>query len=377
MPDRARPRAVHLTSVHRPFDSRIFHKECRTLLAAGFDVALVAAHDRDEMVDGVHVVPIPKVGRRLARFWRSGWDVLRRATELDGDVYHFHDPELIPVGLVLRLRGKRVIYDVHEDLPRDVLDKAWIPAWLRRVVAAAAGGVEAVAVRCLDAVVWANPEVPRRFPSRSTVRVRNLPVVGELSQEGARPYRSRPYEAVYVGGLTASRGAREMVEAMADLPPGRDAALVLAGEFEPPELAARLADLAGWEHVSAVGWQDRAGVARVLSRARVGLVTLHPTPAYPWAYPVKLFEYMAAGLPVVASDFPVWRRVVEGAGCGLLVDPMDPAAIAKAIDWIFAHPDEAEAMGRRGKEAVLTHYNWEAEGRILVALYRRLLGAPA
>ena len=200
VPDRARPRAVHLTSVHRPFDSRIFHKECRTLLAAGFDVVLVAPHDREETVDGVHVVPIAKAGRRLARFWRSGRDVLRRATELDGDVYHFHDPELIPVGLVLRLRGKRVIYDVHEDLPRDVLDKAWIPGPLRWLTARAAAAAWRPLRLGVHAVVSANREYRTPLPRAETVLVRNFPIVGELSLDGARPYAGRPYDAIYVGG---------------------------------------------------------------------------------------------------------------------------------------------------------------------------------
>ncbi len=262
MPDRARPRAVHLTSVHRPFDSRIFHKECRTLLAAGFDVVLVAPHDREETVDGVRVVPIAKAGRRLARFWRSGRDVLRRATELDGDVYHFHDPELIPVGLVLRLRGKRVIYDVHEDLPRDVLDKAWIPAWLRWLVAP-----QPAASRPLPCVSQrrrlGDPEISRSLPSAKHGPRTELPDSGRALAGWGPSLRARPYDAIYVGGITASRGAREMV-ALSSCPRARTPRWCWRVSSSP-ESAARLAGLTGWERVKAVGWLDRAGVASVLA----------------------------------------------------------------------------------------------------------------
>lgn len=111
----------------------------------------------------------------------------------------------------------------------------------------------------------------------------------------------------------------------------------------------------------------------LLGHARIGLVLLHPTPNYYDALPVKLFEYMSAGVPVIASDFPLWRKIIEGAGCGLVADPLDPHAIASAIEWLLTHPDEAEAMGKRGQEAVRKLYNWEHEAKALINFYERLL----
>jgi glycosyltransferase involved in cell wall biosynthesis len=132
----------------------------------------------------------------------------------------------------------------------------------------------------------------------------------------------------------------------------------------------------GWARVDFHGWADRPAVARILASCRGGLVLFHPEPNHVTAQPNKMFEYMAAGLPVIASDFPLWREIVDGAGCGLLVDPMDPAAIARAMQWIIDHPEEAAEMGRRGRAAVEHTYNWEAESTKLIELYRRLLPAP-
>ena len=114
-------------------------------------------------------------------------------------------------------------------------------------------------------------------------------------------------------------------------------------------------------------------VSELLAQARVGVATLHPDPNYLGSLPTKLFEYMAAGLPVVASNFPLWKEIVEGNKCGLTVNPLDPEEIAHAIEYLINHPDEARRMGENGRQAVLEKYNWETEGKKLLALYEKLL----
>jgi glycosyltransferase involved in cell wall biosynthesis len=130
-----------------------------------------------------------------------------------------------------------------------------------------------------------------------------------------------------------------------------------------------MAKRAGWQKTDHLGFQDRSGVARVLQTSRAGLVILHPVQNYVDSLPVKLFEYMSAGLPVIASDFPLWREIVEGSGAGLLIDPLDPSAIAGAMQWILENPGEAEAMGQRGRQAVIERYNWAQEAQKLLAAY--------
>jgi hypothetical protein len=163
-----------------------------------------------------------------------------------------------------------------------------------------------------------------------------------------------------------------MTRAMSILPESLHARLIFAGRFSPQELESEMQRAPGWDRVEFVGWKNREEMARLLSRSRAGLVTLHPTPAYLEAWPVKLFEYMAAGIPVIASDFPLWRRIVEEARCGLLVDPQEPQAIAGAIRWILEHPVEAEAMGIRGREAVNRSYNWSREAQRLLDFYAKM-----
>lgn len=374
-------KVAHLTSVHVPLDIRIFHKECKTLVKAGYDVVLIVPNDQPtgiEAVDGVRIRSLPKPRTRRTRMTGTIWNVYRHALREDADIYHFHDPELIVAGLLLKLRGKRVIYDVHEDLPRQILTKHWIPARARGLVSRGAEAVEFAGAMAWDGIAAATPTIARRFPPGKTALVQNFPVPGELMPVTPSRYEDRSHLVAYVGKIEGIRGAREMVAAMSALPPSVEACLAMAGVFEPARLETELRQQEGWSRIHPMGWLTRPEVSALLGRARIGLVLLHPAGNYIDAQPNKLFEYMAAGIPVVASDFPRWRTLIEDVSCGLLVDPLDPSAIAAAIQWLLKHPDEAAAMGQRGQAAIRDTYNWAAEGERLIGLYRDCLkGGPS
>lgn len=140
-----RRRVVHLTSVHPALDVRIFHRECKSLARAGFEVTIIGPYSQDSVADNVRIKAVPAEGRRIARSTRAVWRIYREAVRMNADLYHFHDPELIPVGLLLRARGKTVIYDIHEDLPRDIISKRYLPAWSRSLISWIAGGFESAA----------------------------------------------------------------------------------------------------------------------------------------------------------------------------------------------------------------------------------------
>ncbi|SDN02598.1 Glycosyltransferase involved in cell wall bisynthesis [Fictibacillus solisalsi] len=371
----------HLTSVHPADDIRIFVKECRSLALAGHDVYLVAPNTENKIIDNVKVVGItPATSNRYKRMVDAAKSVYRAAIEIDAEVYHFHDPELMVIGLLLKRKGKKVIYDVHEDVPEQVLSKQWIPKPLRKNISVSVRRMEKFAAAKFDAVVTATPTITKRFKTynANTVTVHNFPILQELIENSPQSERNKRKDNsfLYIGGITELRGIKEMVLAIEFLNGRGDAGeLVLAGKFAPPALEQEVKKKDGWQHVDHKGWLGRSEVKDVLSQSTAGLVLIRPEPRYMVSYPIKLFEYMAAGIPSIASNFPLWEDFVIGNQCGLCVDPLDEEAIANAMKWLIEHPEEARQMGENGRKAVIEKYNWEKESQELVALYERLAGA--
>ena len=368
-------RIAHLTSAHPRHDTRIFVKQCRSLAAHGHEVTLVVADDRgDELTDGVRIVDVGRLAGRLNRVLRTTRRVLDAALALDAEVYQLHDPELIPAGLVLKRMGKTVVFDSHEDVPAQLLGKPYLGRLSGQMLSRSFGAYERFACSRFDGIIAATPFIRDKFLriNQRTVDVNNYPLPAEF--DAAALWADKRPEVCYVGSIAAIRGIRELVRACDLL--RSPARLALAGQFSEPALEVEVAAYPGWQRVDRHGHLDRAGVRAVMTRAVAGLVTLHPVLNYLDALPVKMFEYMAAGIPVIASNIPLWRGIVEGSGCGVCVDPADPAAIAAAIDHLVLHPELAMRMGENGRRAVLDKYNWLAESVKLIAFYDHLSRPP-
>lgn len=368
---------VHFTTVHPRDDSRIRTKELNTLADKfGGKVSLFVQDGLGNEVDadfGYRIVDTGPRLRRVKRMTLGAWRMINAVRRARPAVAHFHDPELLPWSLLLRLSGIKVIYDVHEDVPRQVSRNPRLPGWVRTLMSPTVSVAEWIGSRLINGIVAASPVIADRFPSEKTILVRNFPLLDELYAPNPVPMDKRPLEFTYVGYISEDRNIYRMIKAVSRVP-GGNARLRLAGEFTVQKVQHQAEAMPEWSCVKFEGWVSRDGVARVLSDGRAGLVVLKPIPHEMVTLPIKLFEYMAAGMPVISSDFPVWREIVDGAGCGLLVDPTNIDALAGAMQWILENPKEAQAMGERGRLAVLDRYNWEHEAETLVFFYQSLLG---
>jgi glycosyltransferase involved in cell wall biosynthesis len=363
-------RVCHVTTVHPADDHRILHKECVSLREAGYEVTLIAPHTENTTNRGVSVVGFRTPARnRAERMLRRPHTAYRAAVALDADLYHFHDPDFLPYGTRLAGAGKRVVYDAHEDVRTQIRYKDWLPGPSRAPVARAIARLEAACVARIDALVSPSLAALERLAPHqpNAVLVANYPRLDDTTR--VPPWHDRQRAACYVGAITRVRGAHVLVDAMAHA----DAELYLAGVISPPELRLELERSAGWPRVRYVGRVGPERVPELLARARVGVIPLLPIPNYRDAYPVKLFEYLAAGLPVVATDVPLWRTLLAAHDCGICVPPASPRRLAEAMTELLDDDDRARAMGQRARRAAEQHYSWQSQADALVALYNELL----
>jgi glycosyltransferase involved in cell wall biosynthesis len=363
----------HLTSVHSRHDVRIFFKQCRSLATAGYRVFLVVADGKkDQVLDGVKIFDAGVCTGRLDRIIMTTRRVLAKAVELDADIYHLHDPELLPVGLQLKRTGKIVVFDSHEDVPQQLLSKPYLNKELRWLASRCWSVYQAWVCRQLDGIIAATPFIRNnlKHANPNTVDVCNYPIVDEF---GGSPvdWGQKKEQVCYVGGISLIRGIREMVRAV-EMVQGHTR-LVLGGNFFDQDLRFKIKQYPGWSRTEELGFLDRNRVKSLLCSSVAGLVVLHPKMNYVQALPIKMFEYMSAGIPVIASDFPAWEKILRDNDCGLCVDPLDPKAIAQAIDFIITNPDRAEQMGKNGQRAVQERYNWNSQNKKLLEYYSGLL----
>jgi glycosyltransferase involved in cell wall biosynthesis len=347
---------------------------CSSLAGQGYEVMLIVADGKgDEINQGINIMDVGASKGRFDRIRNAPKRVFAKAAALKADLYHLHDPELIPIGLKLKRMGYRVIFDSHEDVPRQMLGKSYLNKPTLWLIAKGFAEYEKRACTKLDGVIAATPSIRDKFLAINpqTEVINNFPLLHELNQKGS--WVKKRKEVCYVGSIDINRGIQELCLAMGQTKSG--ARLNLAGEFSEPEIKLKVQHIKGWQNINELKVVDRAGVKQILCQSIAGLVTFRPLPNHVNAQPNKMFEYMSAGIPLIASDFPLWRKIINENDCGLLINPLDSAAIAKAIDYVIENPNEAERMGKNGRRAVEEIFNWGQEEKKLLQFYEQILQA--
>ena len=362
-------RIVHLTTAHARGEVRIFLKECLSLSSGGYEVHLMVADGLGpEEVSGVAIHDVGPANGRFQRMLILPWIMYFKARKLQASVYHYHEPELHLIALPLLYGGARVIYDSHEDVPRAILSRQWINIRLRSLISKVFERFENFVSKRISAVVGATDHISSRFCqiNAKSVAINNYPLAAEISDELVERPANR--NVCYIGGISLARGIVEMVTAMEHI----DARLILAGPFETEAVEQYVKKLPGWAKVDYRGTVNRKEVHEIMASSQAGLLFFHPEPNHVDSQPNKMFEYMSAGLPVLASNFPLWKLILEDLHAGWQVDPLDTNAIAELIDKILSNPDLSAEMGKIGRQMVLSRYQWEYEEKKLLSLYSEL-----
>ena len=365
---------AHLTSVHRRYDTRIFIKECQTL-AKYYKVYLVVADGKgDERKKGVDFYDIGKPKGRIYRILNTTNKILKKALELDCDIYHLHDPELLRIVTVLKKKGKKVIYDVHENLQQDILTKNWIPFIIRKLVSSISWKYEKYVALKLNLIITATPFIQKKFVTinKNTIDINNYPILSEL-YDGQVDWSMKKNQICYVGGISKVRGIIKLIASLQFVKSIEQKVLILAGNFVEKSTKKIVKQMPEFNRVQEEGFLERDKVKILLKNSIVGIVNFLSAPNHDDSQPNKIFEYMAAGIPVISSNFRLWKEIIEVNNCGICIDPSNPKKIAEAIQYFLDNKNIAQKMGKNGRCAVENKYNWDCEAHKLLNCYQKLI----
>lgn len=365
-------RICHVTSAHKRYDVRVFEKECCSLAAAGYEVYLIVNDDKeDEFKDGVHIVSTHfSPSNRKERMVTSMKYIFELMKKVDASVYHFHDPELLQ--LVNKMKGmeSKLIFDAHEDTSVQIMDKDWIPYPMRRAVAISYKAYSSQRLRKCDGIISVTPAIVdglRKYCSTIEM-ITNYPVI---SEEESVAKRSDKKYVFFAGGIDVQWCHLQIIQAVDKLDGIK---YIIAGSGDEGYLEKMKAE-PGWKNAEFLGKIPHSEVNAIYCGAIAGVAvnkasqikgegTLGNT---------KLFEIMAASIPVICTDYRLWKQIIEENNCGICVDPDDVSEIAKAIEYLEAHPEEAAQMGANGRRAVREKYNWQNEAKKLALFYEKVL----
>lgn len=371
-----------LTTVHQPFDTRVFQKEAVTL-AREHEVTLIAPHDEQihTKVGNVDIITVKKPSSKLLH------PITLIKTLIEGlkikcDVFHCHEPGSLLICVILKfIKRKRVIYDAHEYYPSLIAENTLFPDIIRCFIEYFMNLGELVLAHFADSIIVVREDLEKRFRMVNKNNIETIYVYPDLKifknlennmkksknkiiiYEGYVDIRERGLDKCLRAIKIISHKYPDIVFKIVGKVPQKDL------EWAEHYVSDNLCDC----NFEVTTWVDYTEIPRILANSTIGIIlfrSVHYNSMM--GIPNKLFDYMAAGIPVVASNLPNISKIINDANCGILVDPDDETTVANALEYLFEHPDEAEKLGKNGKEAVCLKYNWENMEHKLFGVYNKL-----
>tara|TARA_Y100000389_G_scaffold118035_1_gene115190 strand:+ start:2464 stop:3588 length:1125 start_codon:yes stop_codon:yes gene_type:complete len=363
---------THLTSAHRRYDTRIFIKMCRSLSLNGYNVSLVVADGKgDEAKNGLSIIDVGlKTSGRFFRMTTSVKKIFEKAKELDSDIYHFHDPELMPAGLKLKNLGKKVIFDIHENTDLQILEKHWIPLIFRKLTAYIYSKYENYACKKYDLIIVPQEAMHKKYDKLSkTVVISNFP--NKDHKLNLKLKKLNKYNLLYTGAITESRGLFNMLNLIEELNLlDNKYKLTLAGVISP-DLLKKLKSHIGWEFTEYLGQLSQEDIQEIYEKNSIGLILFNNVGQYFMAYSLKLFEYMQNGMFVVMPNFGDWINFNNSFNVGINVNTTDSKMIAKQIHTL--NKEQMTQIGEDNIQKVEKYFSWDSQEIKLFKTYNEVI----
>lgn len=357
--------------MHKLNDVRIYLKECKSL-SKQHNVYLLGNNTENILsTKNINIVNLDiKCKNRLQRMLKTKKAIIESGLKINADVYHFHDPELMRIALTFKKKNKKVIFDFHEDTPKQILSKHYIPKILRKPLSLIYKIYEEKSSKKFDGIVTATPYLERKFikHNKNTVAVNNFPILSEFIHL-ENNFGDKEIDLIYIGGISAERGLFEMIKIANERPSIK---ISLCGRFISSEEEKKANQMMKYDNIKFKGMLNRKEIQRELEKAKIGLVLLEKNERFSESLPIKMFEYMAAGIPVIATEFKLWENIINESSAGLCLDPKDTNDIIKNIEMLLSNSSLMKQMGDSGRNYVTEKYNWENEEKKLLNLYKKL-----
>lgn len=368
-------KVCHILSGFFRNDTRIFDKQCKSLLKEEYEVSILTNDGiPDEVKDGIKIIACSTYYRKRLKVIINAKSVfIDKAIEIDADIYQLHGPELIPLGLALKKLGKKVFYDAHEDLPRQILEKGWIPAIIRKPLSIASEWYLKYTLKKFDELFSVTPHIVDKLKmiTDSVTMITNYPIVGQIDSFGIDDYCHRENIICYSGTVYHGSNQEYIFNAISNIENVKYHIAGLIDEVYYQKLFA----LSSFRKVTFLGRIPKSEMRGFYQKAIAGLA-IHDY-AQNLGYKkgtlgsTKLFEYMEAGLPIICSDFDLWKEIITKYNCGICVQPNNNKQIAAAIRFLLENKEKAYEMGQNGKNAILKEYNWGEQEKTYLNVFRK------
>lgn len=363
---------THLTSVHSRFDVRIYYKLCRSSKKLG-DVNLICADGKgDKNIDGINIIDVGKFDNRFYRMWSAVNKVYQKAVLIETDIYHIHDPELLRIAIKLS-KKRPVIFDMHEDYSAVISEKYYLNFFLRYIISRIYNLYESYVLKKIHAVITVTSFLKRKILSKNNkLRVKvihNFPIVNNLINRVN--VNDNQFKICYAGVIAEERGIKTLVKS-SELTKN-NVKINLAGSFYTNKFADDLRKEPGWKNVIYQNYLDRDELDKFYQDSIIGIHIPKNNKNEFTAMPIKIFEYLLAGLPIIVSDFPFYKSLIKRKPCGLVVNPEDALEVAKAIDYLIDNRILREKFSNNGKSLILSKYNWNNEEKKLFDFYKLIV----
>jgi glycosyltransferase involved in cell wall biosynthesis len=371
-----------ITSAHPVFDPRIFKKQAVSIKNAGYNVQLLAQHRRNEVVDGVEIIGFKKPISRVKRMFILSYQMIVVALKQRADIYHLHDPELLPWCILLKIVSRKaIIFDFHENVKKDIGSRYYIHPSFKIYITKLYSVVERISLKYIDHIILAEDSYRKDYNFTNSSLIHNYPIIQpEITKStdkllSPKKLESKLFTISAVGQVSKFRGSFDTLNALSVLIEQgyTNVRINFVGAFENADVREAFHELVELKkldnYVKYFGQIKQSRVFQILGKSDIGLSLLHPIPNYLESYPTKIFEYFLTGIPVISSDFDYLREIIEGENCGLMVNPKNVNSIVEVIKYFYNNPKRTKIMGENGRRLVMAKYNWRSEEKRLISVY--------